>query len=63
LRQKIEAVFYWDIYQTTRSYIPQYHDLNPVKSSSYLTYHQVSGWRIPRSAHTEQNSDYFTIQR
>jgi hypothetical protein len=43
LRQKTEAVFYWDIYQSTRSYISQYHDLNFLQSSSYFTYHQVSG--------------------
>ena len=43
LRQKTEAVIYLDIYQTTRSYISQYHDVNPLKSSSYVTYHQVSG--------------------
>ena len=52
LHQKMEAVFYLDIYRTTRSYIPQYLDLNPLKSGCYFTYHKVSGSKILRSAHT-----------
>ena len=51
LHQKMEAVFYLDIYRTTRSYIPQYLDLNPLKSSCYFTYHKVSGSKLLRSSH------------
>ena len=38
----MEAVFYLDIYQTTRSYKPKYHDLNRLNPSGYYMYRQFN---------------------
>jgi transglutaminase/protease-like cytokinesis protein 3 len=43
LRLMMEAVIYLDIvYRNTRSYILQYHDINPLQPSGYYMYRQFN---------------------